>query len=401
MFVTRLRREAGDDMSVKSVVKDLLQRVVLSGPVYARLRAAALRRPATYVPDAREILERVDPRPEHMRAEAAPMPAPTVDLTVIVPVYNVERYVGECLESILSQELDGRSLEVIVVDDGSTDESAAIVSEIAKRDGRVRFMRGWGQGPAARNAGLDAARGSHIAFVDSDDRLAPGHFARLFERIEVGDVDFVSGLWRRIDEDGRDLGLGELRRAHVTVWGRLYLRKVWERLRFPQGCWYEDIIVATCVQPLFSEAQIGDAGYLYRVRRNSVVSSTANSKALDAYWVLEETLGWRGDLGISYDQADLDRLLPIMGPTLMGRGTVLDEHGMRALFSLHCDLLASLEELADVHTSRGGCWPDVELALRERRFERWCLACAAVAAESRDVKIMTALSYFREAMRQR
>lgn len=209
----------------------------------------------------------------------------------------------------------------------------------------------------------------------------------------------VSSLWRRIAEDGTPLGLGERIRTHATVWGRLYRREVWERLRIPQGCWYEDLIIPICVQPLAREAFVDDAGYLYRVRRGSIVEESVRSaRALDAYWVLDELLGWRHELGITYGQGDLDRLVEIMGPTLMGRAGCLDVSGLRALFSLHCDLLASLTELSEIRTSRGGAWRDVELALRERRFELWCLACATTATDSGDVKMLVAWSRYRQAM---
>ena len=389
-------------VSLKELAKGAIQRVVFSGPVYARLRAVALRRPAAMVPDARDQISRVAPRPEHMRVEPAPRLKPTIDLTVVVPARNVDRFVGACLDSVMSQDVGGRTFEVIVVDDGSTDDTVAAVSVRAERDKRVRLVRCSGLGPAARNVGIDLARGRYLAFVDADDLLAPGHFAALFARMDCGDVDMVSSLWRRIAEDGTPLGLGERTRTHATVWGRLYRREVWERLRIPQGCWYEDLIIPICVQPLAREAFVDDAGYLYRVRRGSIVEESVRSaRALDAYWVLDELLGWRRELGITYGQGDLDRLVEIMGPTLMGRAGCLDVSGLRALFSLHCDLLASLTELSEIRTSRGGAWRDVELALRERRFELWCLACAATATDSGDVKMLVAWSRYRQAMGQR
>lgn len=390
-------------MSVRSSVKHLVQRSVLSGPVYARMRSAALRRPGAHVPGARERIARIEPCPERMLAEATPMPEPTLDISVIVPVYNVERYVSECLESILSQNIGNGTFEVVAVDDGSTDSSGAIVDQFSERDGRLRVIHQENGGlSSARNTGLDAARGRFVAFVDSDDRLAPGHLHALLEAMELGTTDVVSGLWRRIDEDGAPLGLGEARRTHMAPWGRLYRRSVWERVRFPLGCWYEDLLTPCLIQPLHTEVFVNDAGYLYRERAGSIVASSPTSpKALDTYWVLDGLLHARADWGVRLDVNDLNRLLPVFGPTLMGRVTILGVDDLRALFSLLCDLFASLDELANIHTTRVGAWRDLELALRERKFELWCLACAAVAAESRDVKIMTALSYFRAAMGQR
>ena len=390
-------------MTAKALIKRLLQYVILSGPVYANLRAAARRRQETRVADARERIARIEPRPEHMRAVATPMPEPTLDLSVIVPVYNVERYVGACLGSVLSQDIGGRTFEVIAVDDGSTDASGDLVDRVAEKDDHLRVIHQENGGlSCARNTGISAARGRYLACVDSDDMLAPGHLRALLERMDAEPSDVVSSLWQRMAEDGTPLGLGEPRRTFMAPWGRLYRRAVWERLRFPVGCWYEDLVTPCCVQPLFSESFVDNVGYLYRYRPGSIVfSSTRNPKALDSFWVTEELLRWRHDLGITLCQADLDRLLSLLGPTLMGRAIILDTSEMRALFSLCCDLFTSLTELADVHASRGPAWGDIELALRTRRFELWCLGCAATATESGDMNVVKALLYFHRAMGRR
>lgn len=387
---------------VKDVVKGVIQGAVLSGPVYARLRSAALRRPVTEVPDARERLEAISLRPRGMRAEPTPLPPATLDISVIVPVYNVEKYVGACLESILAQELDG-TLEVIAVIDGSPDGSEAIVRRLAEKDARLRVVTQENAGlSAARNAGIALARGRWLAFVDSDDLLAPGHLAALLARAREGGCDVVGSLWRRMSEDGVVGELGEPVRTHMAPWGRLYRREVWERLRFPVGCWYEDLITPCCIQPLFHEEFVDDAGYLYRSRPGSIVEeSSSNPKALDSYWALEEMLGWRDELGIVYGQSDYDRILRLMGPLLMGRTTFLDDAGRRALFSACCDLLAFLDELGDARTTLGGAWPDAERALRERRYELWCLACAALVREEGSIKLATAWRIYRQAVRRR
>ena len=119
-------------------------------------------------------------------------------VSVIIPVYNVERYLGECLDSILGQTL--KDIEVICVDDGSTDGSGAVLDGYAANDPRVRVIHqaNAGAGPA-RNAGLAVAQGEYVAFCDPDDFCRPDMLARLLAEAERGDCDLVVSGMRRMD----------------------------------------------------------------------------------------------------------------------------------------------------------------------------------------------------------
>lgn len=111
-------------------------------------------------------------------------------VSVIIPLYNTEAYVGEALRSIQSQTL--RETEILVVDDGSTDRSAAVVEELAAADCRIRLLRQANAGQAAaRNAALDIARGEFVYFMDSDDLLEPDALAVCYEKCTAEHLDFV------------------------------------------------------------------------------------------------------------------------------------------------------------------------------------------------------------------
>lgn len=385
-------------MSGKQIVKNAIQSLLFSSWVYERMRRQALACSPTYVENARNKLELVSPCPVGARVPASSLPVIELDVSVVVPVYNVEDYVGACLESILSQEVDA-TLEVIAVIDGSPDGSEAVVRQIAARDTRLRVIVQENQGlSAARNAGISVARGAWLAFVDSDDVLAPGHLAALVKRMRAGGCEVVGSLWRRMSEEGIVGELGESVRTHMAPWGRLYKREVWERLRFPVGCWYEDLITPCCIQPLFHEEYVDDAGYWYRSRPGSIVEeSSSNVKALDAYWALNEMLSWRFDLDARFGRQDWDRLVWIMGPLTAGRTTFLSNEQRRTLFSALCDTVSTLDELENERTVLPGAWRDIELALRERRYELWCLACAALAKDSSSIKMATAWKIYRSA----
>ncbi len=121
-------------------------------------------------------------------------------LSVVMPVYNVQQYLEDCLESILQQ--DFRDVEVIAIDDGSTDGSPAILGRYAARDRRVRVFRQANSGQGiARNLGVAHARGEYLTFVDSDDLVPPGSFRSMVSTLKRSGSDFVVGGVRRL-EDG-------------------------------------------------------------------------------------------------------------------------------------------------------------------------------------------------------
>ena len=146
--------------------------------------------------------------------------AESVFFSVLIPVYNVEPYLRECLDSVLSQGWE--KLELILVDDGSTDQSGAICDEYAKNDPRIQVVHKPNGGlMSARRAALERARGDYFLFADSDDRLLPGVFETLSEAINASGADcLIYGVSARMarrpppcEEPGRALQSGDHRQA--------------------------------------------------------------------------------------------------------------------------------------------------------------------------------------------
>lgn len=131
-------------------------------------------------------------------------------ISVIVPIYNVEKYLPTCIESILNQTY--KDLEVLLIDDGSTDNSGRICDEYAQRDSRCIAIHQSNKGVATvRNTGLNQATGDYITFIDSDDYIHPQMIEILYKSITIGNYDFSivahKQVWRYIQENS--IGNGE------------------------------------------------------------------------------------------------------------------------------------------------------------------------------------------------
>lgn len=204
-------------------------------------------------------------------------------ISVIVPVYNVEKYLHCCVDSILAQTIT--DIEVLLVDDGSTDGSGAICDEYAKKDSRVRvFHKENGGVSSARNLGLDHATGKWIMFVDSDDKVMPEICERLLSC--ATDVCIPICMWYDWNGDIKkrsNLGVGEgtysiEKMAELRAYGgscaRLFLRQLVENagLRFTEGFAYgEDIIFNYGYYTLIEAfAVIDEPLYYYRILPSSL-----------------------------------------------------------------------------------------------------------------------------------
>ena len=123
-----------------------------------------------------------------------------IKISVIIPVYNCKMYLRQCIESVINQ--DEKNIEIILVDDGSTDGSSSICEEYAKKDKRITFVHKKNEGVSvARNVGLKNAKGKYIAFVDADDYINPKTYSKAFEHMEKNNLDLL--IWNySFDKNG-------------------------------------------------------------------------------------------------------------------------------------------------------------------------------------------------------
>lgn len=225
-------------------------------------------------------------------------------ISIIIPVYNAEKYIEKCLASVLNQTY--KNIELHVIDDGSTDNSGAICDRIAKDDNRITVYHIPNSGPSiARNTGLDHVNGAYITFIDADDFVSERYIEILYKgciesQAEIAVCDFIrAGAFYNFQEGKRMSQCVTGREAvmlqftgyaenMVICCAKLYKSTLWETLRFPEGRQNEDISISFLVQYAAKKIiLVHQILYVYYQSENSIMRCEFSKKHLDvlkAYW---------------------------------------------------------------------------------------------------------------------
>ncbi len=226
-------------------------------------------------------------------------------VTMIIPVYNVERYLDKCITSVVGQTY--QKLDIVLVDDGSTDNSGEICNKWQQADTRIRVVHKKNGGLSdARNQGIETAEGEFLYFLDSDDYLEEDAIESLYElqrehsaEIVIGTIQKVDENYRKIIEDlGVDFALGrwsELKEIifnRICAWeacGKLYRAELFREIRFQKGILYEDLHV---FPRLLVESKktvfCNNLKYNYLQRSDSIMGETRITISKDMVWIAED-----------------------------------------------------------------------------------------------------------------
>jgi len=219
-------------------------------------------------------------------------------ISIIVPIYNVQDYLVQCVESILNQTLS--NFELILVDDGSTDNSANLCNKYANKDSRIKVIHKKNGGlSSARNTGIEIARGKYLGFVDSDDWVDFDMYEKMTQKAELENVDIVVCGHKVVNLDGsitnvpstaknikyssKDATKLILLDKQITsfAWNKIYRRKLFDDVRYPLGRIYED--TATTYK-LFDKSSnvycLSESLIYYRRRSNSICLSKDSVKSV-------------------------------------------------------------------------------------------------------------------------
>lgn len=228
-------------------------------------------------------------------------------VSVIVPIYNVEAYLPKCLESLQQQTL--QDLEIILVDDGSTDSSSQIAKAFqTEHSTTVKYFRTENKGQShARNFGLEKAEGTYVAFVDSDDYVEKEMFQRLTEKLETYPYDVVacnamieyptttkevqagipSSKTNMTLEDKKQL----IQTMYPVVWNKIY-KKEWLQTmpKFTEGVWYEDVLFLYEMIPHLTSIGMVEEAFYHYIQRPKSVTYTYSEKLYDVFTILDALL---------------------------------------------------------------------------------------------------------------
>lgn len=222
-------------------------------------------------------------------------------ISVIVPVYNVEKYLRQCVQCIIEQTYE--KLEIILVDDGSTDSCHKLCDDYALQDSRIRVVHKKNGGLSdARNVGIAVSSGEYIALIDSDDYISLDYIEYLYRLIIDSRADMsICQRWD-VDESGNPLREGRRYEDAVingnkkcmkefftnpamdtVAWGKLYKKSLFNNVQYPFGKYHEDVFTTYLLIAQCSCIAIGkERKYFYRQRNSSISNRTFTQKHLDS-----------------------------------------------------------------------------------------------------------------------
>lgn len=242
---------------------------------------------------------------------------PQYDLQIIVPAYNVEKYIKECLDSVLSQDTSF-SYIVKVINDGSTDGTPKILGFYQKNN-RIEIIHQKNKGfSGARNTGLKEINARYLMFLDSDDRLAPGAIEALMTMAQETDADIVEGASlkffgavvtkRYTHSDEKQASANNL---YGFAWGKVYKADLFAHIQFPEGYWFEDTLCALILHPLAKKiSTTSHCVYCYRTNFKGISRTfRGKPKCLDSYYICEQLLADRAKLGLPMDEKFLHEIV--------------------------------------------------------------------------------------------
>lgn len=230
-------------------------------------------------------------------------------VSVIVPVYNVEKYLERCLKTLVNQTL--KDIEIIIVNDGSTDNSPKIAKEYQKKnENKIVYLEKENGGLSdARNYGMPYATGDYIAFLDSDDYVEINLYEKLYNKAIQTNADMVECdfYWEYSDKKRKDDTNANYKNesdmyanARVVAWNKLYKREIIinSGIEFPKGLRYEDLEFFYKILPKLNKIEYIREPLIHYIQRDNSITYVQNEKTRDIFKILDNVLNYYKENGL-------------------------------------------------------------------------------------------------------
>lgn len=332
--------------------------------------------------ESRAYLEKINPKPKISNCviqKKTNLKYKKKLLSIIIPVYNTEVFLEECLNSLFKYEFK-YPVEIICINDGSKDNSGAILDKYAIENDNLIVINQKNSGfSGTRNTGIEVSSGEFIMFIDSDDIIVGDAINKLMAKIN--EYDIVEGghyFYDKIKFSTRKYNNQEVesgKSLRGQAWGKIYRRECFDNIRFPDNYWYEDTILNFLIYPKFKKAfTIEDIVYGYRYNINGItVKGVKRPKCIDSYWIVEEMVDSLELLGEELNQDVYDKVIQHFGKILYARLYYMEEKIKQSVFVCASHFIET--KFSKFETSKDGYWKFIEIALRTRNYELWESSC--------------------------
>ena len=301
-------------------------------------------------------------------------------LTIIIPTYNMEKYLQKCLDSLLVGRELMSCLEVLVINDGSKDRSKEILKKYEQHQD-IEIIDQENRGfSGARNRGLENIEAHYVMFVDSDDRLIGGAIEKLLDRAYQTNADIVAGGYRTFNDKKILSSKAFKEEDYAThsgggyVWGKIYRSELFKNIGFPEGYWFEDTLNSLIIADMSKHNSIiEDLVYDYRHNPKGITqSSKGSNRNIDSYWVTKQLLQDRLLLGLQDNQRLYEQMLKQVCWNCIRVASIGNKDVDFALFSCCVDLWN--RRFLNFKTEQDK-YKDLENALRNKNFYLYKLNC--------------------------
>lgn len=300
------------------------------------------------------------------------------DLTIIIPAYNVEQYVETCLSTVL-QQVTQYSYQVVVINDGSSDNTAKILE---KYEDILIISQDNGGAAKARNRALESIRSRYVMFVDADDILEPGAIEKLMSTAYEVDADIVEGGYYTFSDPDQKRYCtvcppGVYSDPYGVITGfacmKVLKSELFRSMAFPEGYWFEDTLLSMLIFPqVHRVARIDDVVYGYRTNpEGSTARANMAPKSIDSLWVTERMMLDLDRLGLQITPALYEQLL-LQCKISFVRTSGLPDSVCQSVFVLACELAESYDQ---GYKPEDRWFSRLKQALLKRNYGKFCLIC--------------------------